>query len=190
MSLLSYIFILHQTTTPVACESSRFLLSYIFILHQTTTIWLSFCRMMSCLISSFYIKPQLCMFSRRAPGGCLISSFYIKPQPGAQSYLSNWRCLISSFYIKPQLCPNRRDSSTGCLISSFYIKPQLTVKTEFFANRCLISSFYIKPQLVGGACSCYGVVLYLHSTSNHNQEKAADYGWWLSYIFILHQTTT
>ena len=57
--LLSYIVFLHQTTTPVRSSAQSPQLSYIVFLHQTTTIgWIARC-IENCLISSFYIKPQL-----------------------------------------------------------------------------------------------------------------------------------
>ena len=57
-SRLYYIFILHQTTTLTSLTNTLLKLYYIFILHQTTTIhWLIYYQR-SCIISSFYIKPQ------------------------------------------------------------------------------------------------------------------------------------
>ena len=55
---LSYIVILHQTTTAVDVTTSDILLSYIVILHQTTTMLLIMTKHNCCLISLFYIKPQ------------------------------------------------------------------------------------------------------------------------------------
>ena len=57
---LSYIIFLHQTTTAMARSSWLALLSYIVFLHQTTTSIHFIPSMRYCLISSFYIKPQLC----------------------------------------------------------------------------------------------------------------------------------
>ena len=57
---------------------------------------------------------------------------------------------------------------SSCIISSFYIKPQLPIHTIIFIFSCIISSFYIKPQLVEKVIDKILVVLYLHSTSNHN----------------------
>ena len=56
-------------------------LSYIFFLHQTTThhIWGNWSRCW--VISSFYIKPQLCNVINKQHNRWVISSFYIKPQP-------------------------------------------------------------------------------------------------------------
>ena len=121
-------------------------LSYIFILHQTTTMQPIEINVKGCLISSFYIKPQLTMVSH---------------------VLTN-----------------------GCLISSFYIKPQLLLFLPFKVNSCLISSFYIKPQPANSDGDFGTVVLYLHSTSNHNSLSMQKNYFELSYIFILHQTTT
>ena len=57
--LLSYIVFLHQTTTLSFGYSCGLKLSYIVFLHQTTTCDQPQCRQRNCLISSFYIKPQL-----------------------------------------------------------------------------------------------------------------------------------
>ena len=55
---LSYIVILHQTTTVAGATVTWLTLSYIVILHQTTTMGKSLHVYLSCLISLFYIKPQ------------------------------------------------------------------------------------------------------------------------------------
>ena len=121
-------------------------------------------------------------------------------------------CIISSFYIKPQLCANSKSRALCCIISSFYIKPQLSppltaITTELYyifilhqtttmlklqaeAISCIISSFYIKPQQPYAILYSHGVVLYLHSTSNHNSIMTSSLLIQLYYIFILHQTTT
>ena len=78
----------------------------------------------------------------------------------------------------------------GCLISSFYIKPQHWSLLLFRVQGCLISSFYIKPQPSDTEIYEGVVVLYLHSTSNHNEKDDMVELKQLSYIFILHQTTT
>ena len=57
--LLYYIFILHQTTTKKLVTITKGKLYYIFILHQTTTATLPVPQPRCCIISSFYIKPQL-----------------------------------------------------------------------------------------------------------------------------------
>ena len=101
-SLLFNIFILHQTTTwkPMGLQTSE--LFNIFILHQTTTFRSASGNRLRCLISLFYIKPQLLLLYRLLLLCCLISLFYIKPQPNQWCFVADRRCLISLFYIKPQ----------------------------------------------------------------------------------------
>ena len=79
------------------------LLSIIFFLHQTTTGIISITSITSCLLSSFYIKPQREPGTGVSSNSCLLSSFYIKPQPSEWFYVCQGSCLLSSFYIKPQL---------------------------------------------------------------------------------------
>ena len=122
------------------------MLYYIFILHQTTT------------------QDTL----KRLRFGCIISSFYIKPQLVAFPTVALWCCIISSFYIKPQPRDTLPFFALSCIISSFYIKPQLTTISSPELSCCIISSFYIKPQLHPPNILSLSVVLYLHSTSNHN----------------------
>ena len=53
-----------------------------------------------------------------------------------------------------------------------FILHQTTTESFWYVSRwsCIISSFYIKPQQTSNPSSCWNVVLYLHSTSNHNTE--------------------
>ena len=127
-------------------------LYYIFILHQTTTRKPVLPVNNCCIISSFYIKPQLVITPSFISACCIISSFYIKPQPVFPTDVTLMRCIISSFYIKPQQQPSSTKKQASCIISSFYIKPQLL---------CNVLLSYL-------------VVLYLHSTSNHNVYAVAD----------------
>ena len=59
LSRLYLIEILHQTTTSRTTMLHRLKLYLIEILHQTTTIRRSFYSVDSCILSKFYIKPQL-----------------------------------------------------------------------------------------------------------------------------------
>ena len=165
---LSYIVILHQTTTHGYSSQTSPPLSYIVILHQTTT-------------NRRYLRNSHC---------CLISLFYIKPQLVVAHVMKVAGCLISLFYIKPQLFESIHHELNSCLISLFYIKPQLADKTDVRPDSCLISLFYIKPQLLSNIVTCTPVVLYRYSTSNHNNVLIIYSLLQLSYIVILHQTTT
>ena len=88
----------------------RYRLSHISFLHQTTTVWVCYYNLFHCLISLFYIKPQLF-------GSCTTTKY---------------DCLISLFYIKPQLIDGCSTSPNNCLISLFYIKPQQHVPGGFW----------------------------------------------------------
>ena len=130
------------------------------------TIFISSCNLTHWSIVSI-IHPAIWPI-RQNLSNCLISSFYIKPQLSWKTGLQGYHCLISSFYIKPQLAFLRHKEFINCLISSFYIKPQLSLRLEKNLSNCLISSFYIKPQLSVKDDMPYNIVLYRLSTSNHN----------------------
>ena len=59
---------------------SPFRLYLIEILHQTTTLKMASSKRYSCILSKFYIKPQLAIASRLQEYSCILSKFYIKPQ--------------------------------------------------------------------------------------------------------------
>ena len=126
----------------------------------------------------------------RKCSSCIISSFYIKPQLSRLVIKDDKGCIISSFYIKPQLWINCV-CHCCCIISSFYIKPQQVKRLRFDDTRCIISSFYIKPQHVCTIIQTHSVLYYifiLHQTTTAHW--AARHHDQLYYIFILHQTTT
>ena len=77
---------LHSTSNHNRGIRSKKLLTlyYIFILHQTTTMSMTRLRLMCCIISSFYIKPQHDNARSFIESCCIISSFYIKPQQKAE----------------------------------------------------------------------------------------------------------
>ena len=85
--LLCYIFLLHQTTTRKSGGKIVLLLCYIFLLHQTTTLMSIVPDAVCCVISFFYIKPQLKNAAADLRPRCVISFFYIKPQPAGRILL-------------------------------------------------------------------------------------------------------
>ena len=101
-SELSYIVFLHQTTTQCRRPERASVLSYIVFLHQTTTRCIRFAISiaLSYIVFLHQTTTKVTIFSRLH--NCLISSFYIKPQLYEQWIAQGWHCLISSFYIKPQ----------------------------------------------------------------------------------------
>ena len=165
----------------------------------------------NCLISLFYIKPQHAAETPAEAENCLISLFYIKPQRPDRVrfplpivlYLystSNHNLAVSWTPRKPlsYISILHQTTTTSwalvrglhCLISLFYIKPQRASCTTLRALYCLISLFYIKPQRVDEVPVHVEIVLYLYSTSNHNLQCQNETRELLSYISILHQTTT
>ena len=139
--------ILHQTTThckciqfTLCCILSKF---YIKPQLQMYTIYFTF----RCILSKFYIKPQLVLEALLLPPCCILSKFYIKPQLMMTTREGSMRCILSKFYIKPQRRNAGHGNTFGCILSKFYIKPQPDDREEHQRSRCILSKFYIKPQL-------------------------------------------
>ena len=121
---------------------------------------------------------------------CILSKFYIKPQLDKQ--LAEWseRCILSKFYIKPQRRRIQQFADLSCILSKFYIKPQRLIMPLSREVSCILSKFYIKPQRHVGQVLPVVVVSYRNSTSNHNYMGCPDQTAKLYLIEILHQTTT
>ena len=149
--MLYLIEILHQTTTPFEgfCPLSELYL--IEILHQTTTSGLTRQIKRCCILSKFYIKPQLQMYTIYFTFRCILSKFYIKPQLVLEALLLPPCCILSKFYIKPQRV---HTSFENGLVVSYR-------NSTSNHNRVTIN-----PRL-------RSVVSYRNSTSNHNHES----GW-------------
>ena len=98
------------------CCSLLVPLYLIEILHQTTTP--ARIRRFSdcCILSKFYIKPQLLCFPRVAIHRCILSKFYIKPQLRKMLYTFAESCILSKFYIKPQ---HLQAARTACKVVSY-----------------------------------------------------------------------
>ena len=67
----------HNTPAAVLGSSGLYLIE---ILHQTTTIDSEIDRSKCCILSKFYIKPQLVFIPFPPIRCCILSKFYIKPQ--------------------------------------------------------------------------------------------------------------
>ena len=145
------------------------------ILHQTTTHCKCIQFTLCCILSKFYIKPQLCWRSVAGAGGCILSKFYIKPQHEPLASHIPRCCILSKFYIKPQLRCILGYTALGCILSKFYIKPQQLREAHWELFRCILSKFYIKPQLRFTLFFQFIVVSYRNSTSNHNFTPRVDY---------------
>ena len=144
--LLYLIEILHQTTTYTVGTSTFVVLYLIEILHQTTTLELEMSAQQRCILSKFYIKPQLRCILGYTALGCILSKFYIKPQQLREAHWELFRCILSKFYIKPQL--------------------RFTLFFQFIvvSYRNSTSNHNFTPRVDYSQ----GVVSYRNSTSNHN----------------------
>ena len=159
------------------------------ILHQTTTFRSDYTFGYRCILSKFYIKPQLrhsCPFFFRVVSyrnstsnhnqamtiTVAIQLYLIEilhqTTTSAQYLMRSCSCILSKFYIKPQHEGVRHQDGQSCILSKFYIKPQLSSK-----RRCTLC-----------------VVSYRNSTSNHNWKSFMVSIMLLYLIEILHQTTT
>ena len=146
---------------------------------------------MSCIISSFYIKPQLQVFYYIYKGSCIISSFYIKPQPTIKCIIT-WLKLYYIFILHQTTTQVGLNKSQTALYYIFILHQTTTSMTCTKIMRRLYYIFILHQTTT--AClsllAAVSVVLYLHSTSNHNSRMDLLYELELYYIFILHQTTT
>ena len=129
-----------------SCLAGLVVLYLIEILHQTTTYPLVGLRVVRCILSKFYIKPQPGRSKARKRTCCILSKFYIKPQRRGWPTLWIWRCILSKFYIKPQPVDRNSAAANRCILSKFYIKPQRSRWSVLHLYSCILSKFYIKPQ--------------------------------------------
>ena len=138
------------------------------ILHQTTTHCKCIQFTLCCILSKFYIKPQLRCILGYTALGCILSKFYIKPQQLREAHWELFRCILSKFYIKPQhLSQMIGPSSVVSYRNSTSNHNRIRLR---FSERIVVS--------------------YRNSTSNHNKNNGATAIKMLYLIEILHQTTT
>ena len=117
------------------------------ILHQTTTGSLQSIRLMCCILSKFYIKPQPLNVLCIPVQSCILSKFYIKPQRVAWRVLSRVSCILSKFYIKPQLLGQPYSSHCCCILSKFYIKPQR--RASYWLIKCYLRAVCHYKNTIG-----------------------------------------
>ena len=168
-------------------------------------------RWCGCLISLFYIKPQRAgqtVRSRKVVLYLYSTSNHNYPTR------SKWRNHVVLYLYSTSNHNDYFYSIQYLKLSYIFILHQTTTMnwSYIFLLRCLISLFYIKPQLLSCSYRSRVVVLYLYSTSNHNYQlyfiaqlpvvlylySTSNHNCshcsccllGLSYIFILHQTTT
>ena len=144
------------------------MLYLIEILHQTTTNEDSPLFCYSCILSKFYIKPQLDSELAVEVEGCILSKFYIKPQLKRSQPV----CLIVVSYrnstsnhnllggtgltmmlylieILHQTTTNAGNAGAVVVLYLIEILHQTTTRPAVADGSvcCILSKFYIKPQL-------------------------------------------
>ena len=119
------------------------------ILHQTTTSSCVSLFILCCILSKFYIKPQLRVRTLRRNRSCILSKFYIKPQQRLQD--ANIENVVS--YRNSTSNHNHHD----------------TVEYQFkvVSYRNSTSNHNCDPR----RCFRFFVVSYRNSTSNHNKSR-------------------
>ena len=159
--------ILHQTTTSRTPRSHSLGLYLIEILHQTTTSVDCSLFCYSCILSKFYIKPQLRL--ERELSCCVVSYRNSTSNHNIASRLFLSRSVVSyrnstSNHNNPRYLPNRKNvvsyrNSTSnhnftvavtFSITLYLIEILHQTTTSPFDPKgfkgCILSKFYIKPQ--------------------------------------------
>ena len=169
--MLYLIEILHQTTTnrhPIGIESPLYLIE---ILHQTTTFRLALFASMGCILSKFYIKPQL-YCQRFLYHGVVSYRNSTSNHNGAHGGL-----LSVPLYLIEILHQTTTIFAIGKMRKELYLIEILHQTTtlsyqELHRKGCILSKFYIKPQQLPVQRDSISVVSYRNSTSNHNLMSA------------------
>ena len=188
------------------------MLYLIEILHQTTTLRCVISMASSCILSKFYIKPQLCDVPYWCDLSCILSKFYIKPQqcaPGIHFFIVvSYRNSTSNHNVEAvegEAGPvvSYRNSTSNHNGSGSLPVPRKVVSyrnstsnhnqwQSDLAQLTVVSyrnstSNHNSGDRMGGTLV---VVSYRNSTSNHNTSPRARLLHVLYLIEILHQTTT
>ena len=123
---------------------------------------------LSCILSKFYIKPQLHRWNSRFSSCCILSKFYIKPQ---LTRIHSYSAIVVSY--RNSTSNHNRDYRPRYRRGLYLIEilHQTTTVLSLFLGFCccILSKFYIKPQPRGVYCLDVDVVSYRNSTSNHNK---------------------
>ena len=145
--VLYLIEILHQTTTSTACHTRQVLLYLIEILHQTTTCKHSHNRTACCILSKFYIKPQLRLL--------LYVLEWVVSYRNSTSNHNVWltKATHKRLYLIEILHQTTTEVVAIVIGLRLYLIEILHQTTTLFptiamTRGCILSKFYIKPQRV------------------------------------------
>ena len=144
------------------------MLYLIEILHQTTTDWMLEDSEQCCILSKFYIKPQLSILLTLVIVCCILSKFYIKPQ-------------LLLFASLCELVVSYRNSTSNHNIAS-----QVDEMLYVVSYRNSTSNHNSTCAIIAGD-KLY-LIEILHQTTTFSQKHISIEKLYL--IEILHQTTT
>ena len=158
-------------------------------------------RRQCCILSKFYIKPQLPVGASSAVSSCILSKFYIKPQQRVRHKIGHSCCILSKFYIKPQLLLYHRynesvvsyrnstsNHNTGNKVASpwlLYLIEILHQTTTIYVPSTtdvklyLIEILHQTTTIDSVEFQRQIVVSYRNSTSNHNVSGRPLYAYWV-----------
>ena len=190
IKMLYLIEILHQTTTDSESDTYAGRLYLIEILHQTTTLISVSSFSTSCILSKFYIKPQLPVAllryvvvvsyrnstsnhnqNTRSIGRSIVVSYR---NSTSNHNKNNGATAIKMLYLIEILHQTTTDSESDTYAGRLYLieilhQTTTLISVSSFSTSCILSKFYIKPQLPVALLRYVVVVSYRNSTSNHNQ---------------------
>ena len=144
----------------------------------------------SCILSKFYIKPQLPVSPIYTDGRCILSKFYIKPQPCRRQYADirvvSYRNSTSNHNSRPALY----DTLRLYLIEILHQTTTIGQEQADFVELYLIEILH--QTTTNYRRHHRDLLLYLieilHQTTTWQQRIIC--AWTLYLIEILHQTTT
>ena len=143
----------------------------------------------SCILSKFYIKPQLRL--ERELSCCVVSYRNSTSNHNNPRYLPNRKNVVS---YRNSTSNHNFTVAVTFSITLYLIEILHQTTTSPFDPKgfkgCILSKFYIKPQHFDSKKGINYVVSYRNSTSNHNLRRSALALQLLYLIEILHQTTT
>ena len=162
-------------------RSRSSVLYLIEILHQTTTASIGRYLFRRCILSKFYIKPQLSpQYMSRDRVVSYRNSTSNHNRIGELCALK-WLYLIEILHQTTTICA-LQIFSFGCILSKFYIKPQLMVIAGVSFDVVSYRNSTSNHNYPRNICLGIGVVSYRNSTSNHNTEQRSSFtGFVVSY---------
>ena len=174
--------ILHQTTTTVSAPTKEILLYLIEILHQTTTLATVSPFLLRCILSKFYIKPQL--YRHLLSPDSVVSyrnstsnhNVNLNILPVKLLYLIEILhqtttvdgcavlvlCVVSYRNSTSNHNPPKRKAFVPMLYLIEILHQTTTMPRRVLLHgRCILSKFYIKPQLKFFSYICGVRILHL-----------------------------